>query len=560
MLAAALRDPDPVLIFEHALLYNVEGELDDERRRASTSITRPCGARARDVTPDHLRRLAGQDAAGRGRAREEGIDAEVLDLRMLRPLDDGGHPRAPWRRRGAWSSSTRGGAAGASPRRSSRASWRSAFFSLDAPPARVCTRGGPDPVRRSTSRRRPCRRSPDIVRAAQGDASVGEFRMPSLGADMDAGTLRAWRVAVGRSRRRAAQIVGEVETEKGIIELEIWEDGRGGALLVEAGTKVPVGTPLARWRPRLRPRCDRRPRLRPRPRPRSASVGRSPHPRLAPRPRLRAPRPRRARPSRAARSYARRAAARARARRRPRLGASRAPGPHGAVTRADVERCRAPRCLVPHRPRAAGRGATRTRGARPCAAPSRRRWRARSARSPTTTCRRPHRRVARAARGSTNENRARPPAERILPAAVHAPPSRARSARCRSSTASSSTATSTRSEHVHLGVAIALRGGGLVAPAIHDAEQKSVDEIMRDLRDLVQRARAGGLRSSEMSDPTITVTNLGDQGVESVFGRHLPAAGGPRRHRARSWSARGPRAGSSASGRPSCCPSRRITG
>jgi pyruvate dehydrogenase E2 component (dihydrolipoamide acetyltransferase) len=45
---------------------------------------------------------------------------------------------------------------------------------------------------------------------------------------------------------------------------------------------------------------------------------------------------------------------------------------------------------------------------------------------------------------------------------------------------------------------------------------------MREFRDLVQRARAGGLRSSELSDPTITVTSLGEQGVESVFGIIYP--------------------------------------
>jgi pyruvate dehydrogenase E2 component (dihydrolipoamide acetyltransferase) len=72
-------------------------------------------------------------------------------------------------------------------------------------------------------------------------------------------------------------------------------------------------------------------------------------------------------------------------------------------------------------------------------------------------------------------------------------------------------------ESVHLGVAISLREGGLVAPAIHDADRLSVGELMAALRDLVKRARAGVLRSSEMSDPTITVTNLGEQGVETVF-------------------------------------------
>ena len=75
---------------------------------------------------------------------------------------------------------------------------------------------------------------------------------------------------------------------------------------------------------------------------------------------------------------------------------------------------------------------------------------------------------------------------------------------------------------VHAGVAIALRGGGLVAPAIHDAQGKSLEQLMRDLADLVRRARAGSLRSSEISAATITITNLGDQAIESVFGVIYP--------------------------------------
>ena len=75
---------------------------------------------------------------------------------------------------------------------------------------------------------------------------------------------------------------------------------------------------------------------------------------------------------------------------------------------------------------------------------------------------------------------------------------------------------------VHLGVAVALRGGGLVAPAIHDADTLPVDVLMTALRDLVGRARGGRLQRAEMSDPTITVTNLGDLGVESVYGVIYP--------------------------------------
>ena len=75
---------------------------------------------------------------------------------------------------------------------------------------------------------------------------------------------------------------------------------------------------------------------------------------------------------------------------------------------------------------------------------------------------------------------------------------------------------------IHPGIAIALRGGGLVTPAIHDADRLGPDELMAALNDLVARARTGRLRSSEVSDPTITVTSLGDAGVDAVFGVIFP--------------------------------------
>jgi len=75
---------------------------------------------------------------------------------------------------------------------------------------------------------------------------------------------------------------------------------------------------------------------------------------------------------------------------------------------------------------------------------------------------------------------------------------------------------------IHLGVAISLRQGGLIAPAVHDVDRSSLAEVQASLRDLVARVRSGRLRSSEMSDATLTVTNLGDQGVQSVFGVIYP--------------------------------------
>jgi pyruvate dehydrogenase E2 component (dihydrolipoamide acetyltransferase) len=75
---------------------------------------------------------------------------------------------------------------------------------------------------------------------------------------------------------------------------------------------------------------------------------------------------------------------------------------------------------------------------------------------------------------------------------------------------------------IHVGLAISLRQGGLVAPALHHTDRLTLDELMLKFRDLVSRARAGSLRSSEMADPTITVTSLGETGVETVYGVIYP--------------------------------------
>ena len=75
---------------------------------------------------------------------------------------------------------------------------------------------------------------------------------------------------------------------------------------------------------------------------------------------------------------------------------------------------------------------------------------------------------------------------------------------------------------VNPGVAIALRGGGLVAPALIDAVPMSLEETMAGMRDLVFRARAGRLRSSETTQGTITISSLGETGAEAMTGVIFP--------------------------------------
>ena len=73
---------------------------------------------------------------------------------------------------------------------------------------------------------------------------MAEFRMPSLGADMEAGTLVEWHIKPGDAVRRG-QVVAVVETQKGAIEVEIWEDGVVDRLVAQPGMKIPVGEVLA---------------------------------------------------------------------------------------------------------------------------------------------------------------------------------------------------------------------------------------------------------------------------------------------------------------------------
>ena len=423
--------------------------------------------------------------------------------------------------------------------------------------------------------------------------------MPSLGAEMDEGRVLEWYVQPGQEVRRGS-VIALIETDKANIDVEVFEDGIVEELLVEVGTKVPVGTPLARIgtggaapaagadvprvaepaqvpgqppteavEPAVEPDAaatepagpDGTPVLNPVLRRLARDLGvdvttvsgtgpggrvtRADVERAAPSvptaPGGAYPPPPPPRPGRSS-PYARRLAAERGIDATTMTGS----GPGGAVVARDVsehdaeaapdaagapdaadtsDAAGAPAAhevtaAVPTSGEAAPAGAGRASADERYLAMRRSiaRAMARSKREIPHYYLGEHVDMEPALAWLADHNAERPAARRLLPAVLLLK-------------AVASTCTDFEDlngfweddafrpgDGVHVGVAISLRRGGLLAPAIRDADARSLDELMEALRDLVTRTRSGGLRGTELSDGTITVTNLGDTGVETVYG------------------------------------------
>ncbi|HEX6385573.1 MAG TPA: 2-oxo acid dehydrogenase subunit E2 [Anaerolineae bacterium] len=392
-----------------------------------------------------------------------------------------------------------------------------------------------------------------------------EFRMPSLGADMEAGTVYDWRVKPGDSVKRG-DVVASVETDKGVIDVEIFEDGVVEQILVEAGTRVPVGAVLAvirgeeeapapvaamaeaglaeerrpsEQRPSGLPgrievtpaRNGRRLKVSPAARKRAAELGidlgvvngtgpgqaitlddveqaaaEKEQIRVSP--------------------VARRMAEAMTIDLRTVTGT----GPRGAISRADVERAIAGRPAITKE-----EGVAVPEAPPPAPPPPKTQadFQAGMRRAIAAAMSRSNRDIphyyletridmSRALRWLEAENLKRSIKDRILPAVLLIKATARALGDVPELNGYWLDDQLQVQEAIHVGFAIALRQGGLVTPAIHHADLKSLDELMAALRDLITRTRSGGLRSSELTDATITVTNLGDTGVEKVYGVIYP--------------------------------------
>ena len=329
-----------------------------------------------------------------------------------------------------------------------------------------------------------------------------DFRMPSLGADMEAGTLVEWLVKPGDQVKRG-DIVAVVETQKGAIEIEIFETGQVERILVEVNSKVPVGTPLARIRTELEPGI-----AAPVAAPPAAAPSISP-PTPAPAP----PRPRI--PEAAQRVRVSPAARRLAETHGVDLTARTGSGPAGAIVRADVERSLGAAPPPPEKKRPIGLDLDAMRAAIAAAM-------ARSKREIPHYYLEHHVDVTPCEQWLARVNAARPPDRRLLMAALAIKSVALAARRFAAFNGFYRDGSYQPASAVHVGLAIAIRGGGLAAPALHDADRAALDDLMARMRDLVQRTRAGRIRSSEMTDATITVSSLGERGVEALYGIIYP--------------------------------------
>ena len=330
--------------------------------------------------------------------------------------------------------------------------------------------------------------------------------MPSLGADMESGTLVDWRVKPGDAVKRG-DVVALVETEKGVIEVEIFENGVIDSLVVQPGQKVPVGATLAIVRNNGKT-AELQPPLAPVP---TAPVETKLAVEEKHAPKVTAvtviEELRRARVSPLARKRAQELGVE--------LSIVTGTGEDGSITAADVER--ATESVKPAAPRVAAKGLDLQAMRRVIAAAM-----ARSKREI------PHYYLAatidmsKSLKWLVAENAKRTVTKRLLYSALLIRAVAMAAREVPEVNGFFIDGAFKPADGIHVGVAISLRQGGLINPAIRDVDNKTLNELMDSMLDLVNRARTGHLRSSELADGTITVTNLGEQGVESVFGVIYP--------------------------------------
>ena len=324
-----------------------------------------------------------------------------------------------------------------------------------------------------------------------------EFRMPSLGADMESGFLREWRVKPG-ARIKRGDIIAEVETQKGIIEIEVFDEGIVGELLIKIDDKVPVGRVMAYILTEDESKAGLVQAQGEAVRKETVTTGKAIEDHIPPHPvhHLRA--------SPLARKLAEEKGIN--------LAAIMGSGPEGAITRTDVERAMVEQ-MAP-KP-AVEKSVTEKIRTAVAAAMSK------SNREIPHYYLQTKVDMSNALALLAEMNKQRSVKERLLPVVLLIKAVAKALLDVPDLNAWWDNGLQQKKD-IHIGFVVSLRTGGIIVPAIHDAGKKSLDELMKALSEIIPRARALKLRSSELSDSTITITSLGEGAVETVFGVIYP--------------------------------------
>ncbi|PLY11617.1 MAG: 2-oxo acid dehydrogenase subunit E2 [Sulfurimonas sp.] len=319
---------------------------------------------------------------------------------------------------------------------------------------------------------------------------MSTFVMPSLGADMESAVLMEWKVKEGESVSKG-DIIAEVETSKGVIEIEVFEDGVIEKLLVKEETDCAVGTPLAVIRSKEQEVEEKESQ--------EFKIDESPQKVLEPEEKKTDEKvfKQRIKISPAARKKAKE------------LGVelSEVQGDKKEIHLRDIESETVPK-----------KSEHPASGMRQAIAKA----------MSLSNAQIPHYylsssiNMSPALKWLEEVNRNRAIQERILPAALLIQAVVYALKEVPELNGFWRNDALEISKEINPGIAIALRKEGLITPAILNANELNLDGTMKSLSNLIERTRSGKLRNSEITEQTITITNLGDLGAESVFGVIYP--------------------------------------
>lgn len=333
--------------------------------------------------------------------------------------------------------------------------------------------------------------------------------MPSLGADMEDGTLVEWRVRAGDAVNRG-DIIADVDTQKGLIEIEVFDEGTIDQLVVGEGEKVPVGTVMATIIPKGVEESPGKGSTPVKAEPLKMEKGKPKGVTGSVQPRKTVPTvpTGHSKISPLAKRMAREKGVD--------ISGIKGSGPQGSIVQKDIEQAAEMKKVLPMEVPKEQKGIA-SQGIRAAIAMAM----SRSNREIPHFYLEARIDMSKALEWLKGTNRERALKDRLL-AVVLLIKAVAKAAKEVPGVNAYWENGLHLKESINIGFAVSLREGGVVIPAILDAEQKSLTELMTLLNDLIPRARALKLRSSELSESTITMTNLGEGNVDKVFGVIYP--------------------------------------